>query len=147
MRRSATSKKPVPTPAVSSTHALARIGLALASGLAMGLAFPKFDLNVLAWVGLVPLLYAIEGLRLRGVFAYSLLQGLVLYVLTLYWAVIPLHTFADAPLWMAVGPMLLLAAVEALFVAGTMVGAIFIGRRLRIPILLTLPIVWAAVEW
>ncbi len=147
MRRSASLKKPVPTPAVSSTHGLARAALAVASGLALGLALPKFDLNLLAWVALVPLLYAVEGQRLRGVFGYSMLQGFVFYLLTLYWAVIPLHTFADAPLWMAVGPMLLLAAVEALFLAGTVVGAAFVTRRLRIPLVLTLPILWAAVEW
>jgi apolipoprotein N-acyltransferase len=111
------------------------------------LAFPKFDLNLLAWVALIPLLYAVEGQRLRAVFGYSMLQGLVFYVLSLYWAVIPLHTFADAPMWMAVGPMLLLAAVEALFVAGTMLAAILVSRPLRIPLLLTLPIAWAAVEW
>jgi apolipoprotein N-acyltransferase len=119
----------------------------VASGLALGLALPKFDLNLLAWVALVPLLYAIDGLRLRGVFGYSMLQAFVFYVITLYWAVIPLHTFADAPLWMAVGPMLLLSAVEALFLAGTVVGAAFVTRRLRIPLVLTLPILWAAVEW
>src|ERR1700722_4119784 len=130
MRRSAPAKKPVSAPALIAPYALSRAALAVASGLALGLAFPKFDLNLLAWVALVPLLYAVEGLRLRGVFGYSMLQGLVFYVLTLYWAVIPLHTFADAPLWMAVGPMLLLAAVEALFLAGTMVGAAFVTRRL-----------------
>jgi len=104
-------------------------------------------MNLLAWVALVPLLYAIEGQRQRAVFGFSLLQGFVLNVLSLYWAVIPLHTFADAPMWMAVGPMLLLAAVEALFVAGTMVGAVFVTRRLRVPLVLTLPILWTAVEW
>jgi apolipoprotein N-acyltransferase len=147
MRRSAPIKKPVPVPAVTFSYAVARAALAVASGLALGLAFPKFDLNLLAWVALVPLLYAIEGLRLRGVFGYSMLQGFVFYVLSLYWAVIPLHTFADAPMWMAVGPMLLLSAVEALFLAGTVVGAAFVTRRVRIPIVLTLPIAWTAVEW
>lgn len=147
MRRSTALKEPVPAPAVNPSYALTRAALAAASGLALGLAFPKFDFNLLAWVALVPLLYAVEGLRLRGVFGYSMLQGFVFYVLSLYWAVIPLHTFADAPMWMAVGPMLLLSAVEALFVAGTVVGATFVTRRLRIPIVLTLPIAWAAVEW
>ncbi len=148
MRGSAPLKKPVPTPAVAAPPAeWARAALAVASGLALGLAFPKFDLNLLAWAALVPLLYAVQGQRLRAVFGYSLLQGLVFYVLSLYWAVIPLHTFADAPLWMAVGPMLLLAAVEALFIGATMVGAVFVTRRLALPLVLTLPIIWTAVEW
>ena len=98
-------------------------------------------------MALVPLLFAVEGLRLRGVFGYSILQGLVFYVLTLYWAVIPLHTFADVPLWIAVGPMLLLAAVEALFLAGTVVAAVFVTGRVQLPLVLTLPIFWTGVEW
>ena len=78
-----------------------RAALAIASGLALGLAFPKFDLNLLAWVALIPLLYAIEGERPSRVFGYSMLQGFVFFVVSLYWAVIPLHSFADAPLWVA----------------------------------------------
>ncbi|HZY59858.1 MAG TPA: apolipoprotein N-acyltransferase [Candidatus Binataceae bacterium] len=132
---------------MTSSNVLARAALASASGVALGLAFPKFDLNLLAWVALIPLLYAIEGRRLRGVFGYAMLQGFVFFVISLYWAIIPLHTFADAPLWMAVGPMLLLAAVEALFIAASIVAATFVTRRLRIPIVLTLPVAWTAVEW
>jgi apolipoprotein N-acyltransferase len=147
MRRSASLKKPVPAASVTHSHAFSRAALAVASGLALGLAFPKFDFNLLAWVALVPLLYAVEGLRLRGVFGYSMLQGFVFYVVTLYWTITPLHTFANAPLWLAVGPMLLLAAVEALFLAGTVVGAVFVTGRLRFPLVVTLPIIWTAVEW
>jgi len=148
MRRSAPLKKPVPVPSVVRSPTLARVVLTVTSGLALGLAFPKFDLNLLAWVALVPLLYAVHGLRLRAVYGYSVLQGFIFYVISLYWAVIPLHTFADAPMWAAVGPMLLLAAAEAvIFTGGTMVAATFVTRRLRLPLVLTLPIAWAGIEW
>ena len=36
--------------------------LTIASGLALALAFPKFDFDLLAWVAFVPLLYAIVDL-------------------------------------------------------------------------------------
>ena len=147
MRRSAAPKKPVPTQAVTNSNALTRAGLAIASGLALGLAFPKFDLNLLAWVALIPLLYAIEGERPSRVFGYSMLQGFVFFVVSLYWAVIPLHSFADAPLWVAIGPMLLLAAVEALFVAASVAAASLVTRRLRLSLVLTLPVAWTAFEW
>src|SRR5271155_5901355 len=100
MRRSTAPKKLVSAEAVTSSTST-RVGLAIASGLSLGLAFPKFDLNLLAWVALIPLLYAIEGQRLWRVFRYSMLQGFVFSVVGLYWAVIPLHTFADVPLWIA----------------------------------------------
>lgn len=146
MRRSTAPKKPVPAEAVTS-NASTRAALAVASGLALGLAFPKFDLNLLAWVALVPLLYAIEGQRPWRVFGYSMLQGFAFFVVSLYWAIIPLHTFADVPLWVAFGPMLLLAAVEALFVAGSVTAASLVTQRLGLSIVLTLPISWTAFEW
>ncbi|HEV2171014.1 MAG TPA: hypothetical protein VGR40_08705, partial [Candidatus Binatus sp.] len=58
-----------------SSNNLTRAALVIASGLALGLAFPKFDYNLLAWVAFVPLLYAIEGESLRRVFWWSYLQG------------------------------------------------------------------------
>src|SRR5271157_3141030 len=53
-----------------------KIALAIASGLALALAFPKFELNLLAWVAFVPLLYAVEDEPLSRVFRYAWLQGL-----------------------------------------------------------------------
>ena len=38
-----------------------RAALAVASGLALALAFPNFDLDLAAWVAFGPLLYAIDG--------------------------------------------------------------------------------------
>jgi apolipoprotein N-acyltransferase len=40
-----------------------RLVLAVASGLCLAAAFPSLDLEPLAWVGLVPLLLAVRGLR------------------------------------------------------------------------------------
>ena len=48
-----------------SSNNATRAALAVASGLAMGLAFPKFDYGLLAWVSLVPLFYVIEGESMR----------------------------------------------------------------------------------
>src|SRR5271156_3319815 len=44
-----------------SSNNATRAALAVASGLAMGLAFPKFDYGLLAWVSLGPLFYVLEG--------------------------------------------------------------------------------------
>ena len=76
-----------------------------------------------------------------------MLQGFTFFVVSLYWAVIPLHSFADAPLWVAIGPMLLLAAVEALFIAASVVAASLVTQRLRLSLVLTLPVAWTAFEW
>jgi apolipoprotein N-acyltransferase len=124
-----------------------RAALAVASGLAMGLAFPKFDHGVLAWVALVPLFYVIEGESMRRVFGWAYLQGFASYVVSLYWIPIPLHDFADVRMEFAILPMLLLAGVVAIDTAVAIWAGELVARRTRIPAVLTMPVAWTAVEW
>jgi apolipoprotein N-acyltransferase len=124
-----------------------RAALAVASGLTLALSFPKFDLGFAAWVAFVPLLYAIEGEPPRRVFAYAWIQGLACYVASIYWVVITLHNFAGVPLVLAVIPMFLLAAVMALYTGAAFYAAEFVTTRLDLPIVLTLPLAWTALEW
>src|SRR6202007_2697736 len=97
-----------------TSNTATRAALCVASGLALGLAFPKFDYNLLAWVALVPLFYAVEGESLRRVFWWAYLQGFAANVVSLYWIPIPLHDFADVRIEFAIFPMLLLAGAVAI---------------------------------
>ncbi len=130
-----------------SSNTITRAVLVGASGLALALAFPKFDINLLAWVAFVPLFYAIEGEPLKRVFGWAWLQGLVCYVFSLYWIEITLHRFAGVHEAIAMLPMLLLAAVMALYAAVAIWAAEFISRKRRISLVITAPVAWAAVEW
>ena len=125
------------------------VGLAMSAcgGLALALAFPKFDLNLLAWIALIPLLLAIEGQSFSRVFLDSWTQGLVFYAVTLYWLATMLRTYAHKPLITAAAEMLVLAAIEGFFVGATVAAAAFVSRRVRLPMLVTLPIAWPAIEW
>jgi len=124
-----------------------RAALAVISGLALAAAFPKVDLSLLAWVAFVPLLYAIEGEAPRRVFLYAWLQGFAGYVASVYWIAITLHNFTSLRVYQAIAPMLLLAAVLALFTAVSFAVAEYTAGRLRIPIVITLPMAWTGVEW
>ena len=130
-----------------SSNNATRAALAVASGLAMGLAFPKFDHGLLAWVALVPLFYVIEGESMRRVFWWAYLQGFASYVVQLYWIPIPLHDFADVRMEFAIFPMLLLAGIVAIDTAVAIWAGEFIARRTRIPAVVTMPMAWTAVEW
>jgi len=130
-----------------ASNASTRAALAVASGLALALSFPKFDLGFAAWIALVPLLHAIEGEPPRRVFAYAWLQGLACYVPSLYWIVITLHNFAGVPVALAIIPMVLLAGVMALYSGAAISAAELISVRLTLPIVVTLPITWTALEW
>jgi len=130
-----------------SSNNATRAALAVASGLAMGLAFPKFDHGLLAWIALVPLFYVIEGEGLRRVFWWAYLQGFASYVVQLYWIPIPLHDFADVHMRFAIFPMLALAGIVAFNTAVAIWAGEFVARRTRIPAVLTIPVAWTAVEW
>ena len=130
-----------------SVSTVSRAALVVASGIAMGLAFPKFDYGLLAWVAFVPLFYAIEGESLWRVLGWAWLQGFASYVVSLYWIPIPLHDFADLRMSLAILPMLLLAGIVALNTMAAIWAGEFVARRTRIPAVLTMPVAWAAVEW
>jgi apolipoprotein N-acyltransferase len=131
---------------MSSSNAT-RAALAVASGLAIGLAFPKFDYGLLAWIAFVPLFYVLEGESLRRVFGWAWLQGFASYIGSLYWIPIPLHDFADVQMGLAILPMLLLAGIVAIDTAVAIWAGEFAARRTRLPAVLTMPIAWTAVEW
>jgi len=124
-----------------------RLALAVSSGLALALAFPKIDLNLMAWVAFIPLLYAVNDLPLKSVFGYAWLQGLVFNLASLYWVVITLHNFTHVSLVIAVMPCFLLAAILALDVGASFLVGEYVARRLRIPLFVTMPIAWTAFEW
>ena len=125
----------------------ARAALAMMSGLALAAAFPKVDLSLLAWIAFVPLLYAIAGESPRKTFAYAWLQGFACYVASVYWIAETLHNFTSLRVDLAIVPMLLLAGVMALFTAISFFVATYTSEHLKLPIVVTLPIAWTAIEW
>ncbi len=147
MRRCNTAERSLRDVLSGGLTTATRLLLCALSGVALGLAFPKFDLNLVAWVAFVPLLYAVEGDTTRRVFGYAWLQGLVCYVVSLYWVDFTLHHFAGVNAILAAGPLLLLAGVMALYTGLAIWAAEFAAARLGLPIFVTLPIAWPAVEW
>ena len=130
-----------------SSNAASRTALVVASGLALALAFPKFEISLLAWVAFVPFFYAIDGESMRRVLAWSWLQGLAAFTGSLYWIPIPLHDFADVPFALAIIPLMLLAGIMAIYTMIALWSGEYIARRLRLPRPLTMPLAWAALEW
>src|ERR1700746_213690 len=96
----------------SSTSAVLSIG----SGFLVALAFPKFELGGVAWVGLVPLFFAIDRKPLSRVFAYSSLTGFASFLALLYPIPIALIRFSHEVLTIALIKLLLLSGLEALSV-------------------------------
>lgn len=108
---------------------------AVVSGLLLAGAFPPLDAGLLAWVALVPLLWAIREQDPAGAFRLGLLTGFVWFALTLFWV-----TLFGLPAW------LLLSAILSLYVGGF--AALLRWLSLRFPRreVLLVPLLWTAIE-
>src|SRR5438128_7325409 len=91
--------------------------LPVLSGTLLVLSFPKYDLDFLAWIALVPLLIAIREKPWRTAFGQGWLAGLVCFGGTLSWVINAMHQYGKVPFPLSFLVMLLLAGYCALFVA------------------------------
>ena len=72
-----------------------RVFLALASGLALALAFPNYNLSFLAWIAIALLLLASLGAPRAESVLYGFLHGLVFYPVCLPWIDIVMRQYGD----------------------------------------------------
>jgi apolipoprotein N-acyltransferase len=123
-----------------------RIVLAAASGLLLAAAFPRLDLEPLAWCGLVPLLLAVRGLGPGAAFGVGWLAGLVFYCTTVYWVVNAISGYTAVPLPVAILLLLLMNSVLACYTGAFAAGVRWFERR-RLPVLWLAPPLWVTLEW
>lgn len=124
-----------------------RYAAALLSGFALALAFPKPGFDLLAWVAFVPLLFAIRGQRTARTFVLAWLQGLVGFTIELGWVLSAMRGIGGAGLLHAYLFLALAAAFLAIYGATALTVAIRVSRRFALPLLLTVPAAWVAMEW
>lgn len=125
-------------------HFLKTYAGAIASGLMLFFAFPKWHLFPLAWVGLLPLLLAALRLGPRAAAAHFFAAGWIFHSLTLQWLGANIYWAGG---WAVVGQQLLCIALS-LFWAG--VGALWIALRARHPIMggaTALALLWHGMEY
>lgn len=124
------------------------LSLALLTGGLLTLAFPGWEISVLAWVALAPLMLAAgrERSALRS-FGLGMAGGTLFFYFSSWWLTYSPINYADVPAPLAytllLGPTLLCGAFVGLFalVVNVMV------RRLGPNAMLAAPLVWVATEW
>jgi apolipoprotein N-acyltransferase len=126
---------------------IARVMLSILSGVLIAAPFLRFQVGFLAWVGLLPLLFAIEQQPPLTVSVLAFAQGLTLNLMTMAWLAIPTRAYAHWGLIAAAATPALVSVAEAGFISVSLTLAVFVARRARIPLLLALPASWTAVEW
>jgi apolipoprotein N-acyltransferase len=123
-----------------------RILLSFASGVLLALAFPNFNLPLLAWVAVAVLIFAsLEGglgeAALRG-----LLFGVAFYLFSTPWIYTVMHQYGPLPPLEAAGVMaLMILAASPYFVAFALV-LTWIARHDKKLAILASPFLWVALE-
>ncbi len=115
--------------ATGANHLLSGAFSAAVSAILLTLAFPGPGLDWVAWVALVPLMVAVQGMAPKQAFYLGLGAGVVHFVSLLYWIVPTIQTYGGIPLVLALCVLVLLAFYLALYVGAFCAGTTLFPRH------------------
>lgn len=119
--------------------------LAGLSGILLILSFPSFNLFPLAWIGLIPLLIALQSVSSwKSAFLHGYLTGAIFFLGLVYWITV-LHPFAN--IFLTTFACLLLAAYLAVYFG--IFSALLHGLPWKsgLPFIFIVPAIWIGLEW
>ncbi len=121
--------------------------LASASGVLLVLGFPLFNIYPVAWIALVPLLFALRHKNSRSSFFLGLLAGFVYFLGTLYWVYHSMYYYGGVPLVFSILLLILLSLILSLYTGIFSMLFNFISLHSSVPALLTVPVLWVTLEY
>jgi apolipoprotein N-acyltransferase len=124
-----------------------RVLLAIASGAALALSFPNYNLSLLAWVAIGMLVLASFRVRLIEAPLYGYVHGLVFYPLCLPWIDTVVRQYGHVDPWSAAGILGLLTMVAALFTAIFSWGVALASNKGRALPCVLAPLLWVTLEF
>lgn len=116
------------------------------SGLLLALALPKFNLTLLLFGGLIPLLWVLDGVRGRAAFGWGVVHGLAQNLVTLYWIVYVTVIYGNLPLPVGFVVLVLLAGYISLY-RGTWAWLYTWGRSRGLAGVWWGPVLWISLEF
>ncbi|HEY6084231.1 MAG TPA: hypothetical protein VIU63_02480, partial [Nitrospira sp.] len=125
---------------------LRQIVLAIASGLLLPFCFPKFDAGLLAWIALIPLHLALDGMSKWRAFRLGWVTGTIGFTGIMAWVVTAMNTYGKVPLLISYAVMLLLTTYLGLFVALYCAGYVWFRSLVPRYGLFAAPCLWVTLE-
>jgi len=120
--------------------------LAALSGILTALAFPMFDLEILAWIGLILYFFSLRDKNPLQSIYLGLISGITFYIILLYWIPVPIITYGKLPVPVGILLLLLLASYLSLYTATFAFLTSLFRIRLGLPLVLTAPAIWVSLE-
>lgn len=108
---------------------------------------PPISLFPLAFIALLPLLYALEKYSYRNSFIPGFITGIVSYLGTIYWVVVAMHTYGGIDIYTSILILLLFVLYLALYTGVFSLAVVTLDRKLSVPVYLAAPIAWVLLEY
>ena len=123
------------------------ISLSALSGFLLILAFPKFNLEILAWVAFIPLLWAIKKKSPLEAAYLGLVAGFVFFTGLLYWVYVVLTEYGHLPAPVSVFFLIVLTAYLALYFSAFAFLLRWAAGKIDVPETLFAPPLWVSLEY
>ena len=124
-----------------------RLLLALASGVALALAYPLFNIPILGWVAPAVLIVAVIGERPRFAILLGFVQGAAYFGLSLPWFYNVMRQYGPLPVVQAAGVFALVVLVMSIFHAVFAAAISWLGKSSHGRACLAAPFLWVALEF
>lgn len=122
------------------------IFLSVGSGCLLTAAFPKADIPFLAWIGLIPLFFAIRSVSVKESFRLGFIAGLIHYMTLMYWIIHAMNVYGKISLVLCVPVLFLFASYLSIYFAFyTAIVTAYCQTPLKLAYLS--PILWVALEY
>jgi len=125
-----------------------KLAIAVLAGAALALAFAPLSLWPLAVAAPAVLVVLWQGASPRLAAALGFCFNFATFAAGTYWLYTSIHGFGEAPIWMALGLMLGLVGIMALYGAGLGYGvARFLPASGALRWMVAIPAAWVIIEW
>lgn len=123
------------------------VGFAVLSGFLSILIFPNWNVGMLAWIVLLPLLAAIDGESLHKTFWTGWVAGCFHFLGTLYWITVTMVLYGGLSKFFSAVMLVLLAMYLAIYIGLFCLLLTYFQQHTPFPLILTAPVVWVALEY
>ncbi len=122
--------------------------MAFGSAILLILAFPNYEFWWLAWIGLVPLLFAVSRTsRKRTAFVIGVMWGTIFFYGTCWWLTYPMIHYGGVSAWLAYPLLVLPVVFVSVFPALACTSISFIVKRFGSAAIFAAPVISVAFDW
>ena len=123
------------------------IALTICSAILLTLSFPKNDMWILAWVGLIPLFFIVRNNNSKWSFLWCWFSGTLFYTFTTNWITQTMNQYGGMSLWLSFIVLLLLSIYLGLYTGLFGYLSKYISEKTSIPLSAAAPFVWVSLEF